>query len=152
MSGAVDSSSRSLTKNAVNQIGGRLFLSLGRLAAALGLDAWAAHSAGLFEECGKAILFRHSSGRYRALLRVADRVQKHFFNGGALTLRSDAGVLTLTEAGSKRRASLHVLRGGVESVDPGGIEPLGTDVAGFARALSSCGISSTGAARPARVA
>jgi formamidopyrimidine-DNA glycosylase len=34
------------------------------------------------------------------------------------------GTLTLTEAGSKRRASLHVLRGeeGLRSVDPGGIE------------------------------
>ncbi|HEY1384574.1 MAG TPA: oligosaccharide flippase family protein [Dongiaceae bacterium] len=35
MSGAVDSSSRSLFKNAISQIGGRLLLSLGRLLAAL---------------------------------------------------------------------------------------------------------------------
>src|SRR5579872_7367535 len=34
------------------------------------------------------------------------------------------GSLVLTEAGSKRRASLHIVRGdaGLESVDPGGIE------------------------------
>ncbi len=54
-------------------------------------------------------------------------------------LRFSTGVLTLTEAGSKRRASLHVLRG-VESLaahDPGGIEPLEIDVATFARALRS---------------
>ena len=47
-------------------------LLLGRLAAALGLDAWAAHSAGLFEECGKAVLFRHATDHYRAMLRAAD--------------------------------------------------------------------------------
>ncbi|HTO06904.1 MAG TPA: DNA-formamidopyrimidine glycosylase family protein [Myxococcota bacterium] len=54
-------------------------------------------------------------------------------------LRFATGTLTLTEAGSKRRASLHVLRGpdALASVDPGGIEPLETDVAGFARALRS---------------
>ena len=44
---------------------------MGRLAQALGLDAWAAHSAGLFEECGKAVLFRHASDHYSAMLRAA---------------------------------------------------------------------------------
>ena len=47
-------------------------LLMGRQAAALGLDAWAAHSAGLFEECGKAVLFRHATDHYRAMLRAAD--------------------------------------------------------------------------------
>jgi HD-like signal output (HDOD) protein len=41
---------------------------MGRLARELGLDSWAAHSAGLFEECGKAVLFRHAPARYRPLL------------------------------------------------------------------------------------
>lgn len=45
-------------------------LLMGRLAAALGLDAWAAHSAGIFEECGKAVLFRHAPDHYRAMLRA----------------------------------------------------------------------------------
>ena len=44
---------------------------MGRIGAALGVDPWAAHSAGLFEECGKAVLFRHASARYRPLLRAA---------------------------------------------------------------------------------
>jgi HD-like signal output (HDOD) protein len=44
---------------------------MGRLASRLSLDAWAAHSAGLFEECGKAVLFRHASAHYRAMLRAA---------------------------------------------------------------------------------
>jgi HD-like signal output (HDOD) protein len=46
-------------------------LLMGRIGEALGVDPWAAHSAGLFEECGKAVLFRHSPVRYLPLLRVA---------------------------------------------------------------------------------
>jgi HD-like signal output (HDOD) protein len=46
-------------------------LLMGRLAGALSLDAWAAHSAGLFEECGKAVLFRHAPEHYRSMLRAA---------------------------------------------------------------------------------
>ena len=46
-------------------------LVMGRLAAAMGLDAWAAHSAGLFEECGKAVLFRHAPDHYPSMLRAA---------------------------------------------------------------------------------
>lgn len=46
-------------------------LLMGRLASTLGLDAWAAHSAGLFEECGKAVLFRHAPEHYRSMLRAA---------------------------------------------------------------------------------
>lgn len=46
-------------------------LLMGRVAARLGLDAWAAHSAGLFEECGKAVLFRHAPDHYRSMLRAA---------------------------------------------------------------------------------
>lgn len=44
---------------------------MGRLAQRMSLDAWAAHSAGLFEECGKAVLFRHASDHYRSMLRAA---------------------------------------------------------------------------------
>jgi formamidopyrimidine-DNA glycosylase len=49
------------------------------------------------------------------------------------------GVLTLTEAGSKRRASLHVMRGeeGLESLDPGGAEIFSIDLAGFRAALTA---------------
>ncbi len=45
---------------------------MSRLAQRLSLDAWAAHSAGLFEECGKAVLFRHASDHYRSMLRAAN--------------------------------------------------------------------------------
>lgn len=50
---------------------GKRGLLMGRLASRLSLDAWAAHSAGLFEECGKAVLFRHATDHYRAMLRAA---------------------------------------------------------------------------------
>jgi formamidopyrimidine-DNA glycosylase len=49
------------------------------------------------------------------------------------------GTLTLTEAGTKRRASLHILAGeeGLRSVDPGGIDVLTADFDGFRAALSA---------------
>jgi formamidopyrimidine-DNA glycosylase len=49
------------------------------------------------------------------------------------------GTLTLTEAGTKRRASLHVLAGeeGLQSVDPGGIDVLAADLDSFRAALSA---------------
>ena len=49
-----------------------------------------------------------------------------------------AGSLVLTEAGSKRRASLHVLRGeqALHSIDPGGMEVFSTDLDGFRAALT----------------
>lgn len=46
-------------------------LLMGRLGARLSLDAWAAHSAGLFEECGKAVLFRHARDTYASMLHAA---------------------------------------------------------------------------------
>ena len=57
---------------------------MGRMGVALGIDPWAAHSAGLFEECGKAVLFRHAPDHYRSMLRAAS---------------SDAELLTLEHAG-----------------------------------------------------
>ena len=48
------------------------------------------------------------------------------------------GSLTLTEAGSRRRASLHVVRGeeGLRSLDPGGIDVFKADLAAFGAALT----------------
>src|SRR5271170_7281342 len=49
------------------------------------------------------------------------------------------GSLLLTEAGSKKRASLHLVLGdaGLESLNPGGLEVLDTDLEHFAAALQS---------------
>lgn len=57
---------------------------MGRLGQILAVDAWVAHSAGLFEECGKAVLYRHAADHYRAMLRAA---------------RDDVELLTLEHAG-----------------------------------------------------
>jgi formamidopyrimidine-DNA glycosylase len=50
-----------------------------------------------------------------------------------------SGTLVLTEAGSKRRASLHVVAGeaALRALDPGGLEVLDCDLAQFARVLAS---------------
>jgi formamidopyrimidine-DNA glycosylase len=55
-----------------------------------------------------------------------------------LALDFPAGSLTLTEAGSKRRASLHLLRGeqALRDIDPGGIEIFSSDFDEFRAALS----------------
>jgi formamidopyrimidine-DNA glycosylase len=50
-----------------------------------------------------------------------------------------SGTLSLTEAGSKRRASLHLVEGeaGLQRLDPGGLEIFETDLKGFASVLTS---------------
>lgn len=49
------------------------------------------------------------------------------------------GSLVLTEAGTKRRASLHVVSGaeGLHAIDPGGIEVFSSDLASFRDALTA---------------
>jgi len=49
------------------------------------------------------------------------------------------GSLLLTEAGSKKRASLHVVAGeaGLKKLDPGGLEVLGSNLESFAAALTA---------------
>ncbi|HXW08555.1 MAG TPA: DNA-formamidopyrimidine glycosylase family protein [Vicinamibacterales bacterium] len=49
-----------------------------------------------------------------------------------------AGTLLLTEAGARRQASIHILRGraALEAIDPGGLEVLACDRGSFAAALA----------------
>jgi formamidopyrimidine-DNA glycosylase len=49
------------------------------------------------------------------------------------------GSLVLTEAGTKRRASLHVVKGeeALRSIDPGGIDVFDSDLAGFIAAMTA---------------
>ncbi|MGA7242297.1 MAG: DNA-formamidopyrimidine glycosylase family protein [Terracidiphilus sp.] len=56
-----------------------------------------------------------------------------------LALDFPNGTLVLTEAGSKRRASLHVVRGeeALRAMDPGGVEIFETDLDGFRAALTA---------------
>lgn len=60
--------------------------------------------------------------------------------GGKLSLASftfDDGLLVLTEAGTTRRASIHLLadRAALQAIDPGGIEPIGCTLPDFAARL-----------------
>src|SRR2546427_2504213 len=56
---------------------------------------------------------------------------------GLAALDFSTGTLVLTEAGTKRRAAIHLVRGeeGVRAHDPGGLEVLGADLAAFRAAL-----------------
>ena len=58
---------------------------------------------------------------------------------GVAALDFPNGTLLLTEAGSQKRASLHVVEGeaGLRALDPGGLEVLDTDLEQFAAALTS---------------
>ena len=77
-------------------------------------------------------------------LMIADRL--HWFASGqkvsgraALArFEFDNGTLTLTEAGSKRRASLHLLQGDaeLERIDPGGLDVFAADLAAFSARLT----------------
>jgi formamidopyrimidine-DNA glycosylase len=57
---------------------------------------------------------------------------------GLAALDFPGGTLVLTEAGTTRRASIHLVRGAaaLAALDPGGLDPLGTDLAAFERALA----------------
>jgi HD-like signal output (HDOD) protein len=59
-------------------------LLMGRIGQQLDVDPWHAHSAGLFEECGKAALLRHAPEHYPSMLRAAG---------------SDTELVTLEQAG-----------------------------------------------------
>ena len=57
---------------------------------------------------------------------------------GLATLDFESGTLVMAEAGSKRRASIHLLRGeeGVRAIDPGGIELFDATLDEFREALT----------------
>ncbi len=60
-------------------------------------------------------------------------------NRGLAAFQFANGTLSLTEAGSQRRASLHLVEGeaGLAALDPGGVEVFQTDLKGFANVLKS---------------
>ena len=93
---------------------------------------------------GKRIVFAVDGELYLALhlmiagrLRWCDRGARIPGKIGLAAMDFPAGTLVLTEAGSKRRASLHVVRGkdALEGHDPGGIEVLECSLDEFRRAL-----------------
>jgi formamidopyrimidine-DNA glycosylase len=90
----------------------------------------------VFEFDGELFLIVHLmiAGRFRWLAPGAKVPGKL----GLAALDFPNGTLVLTEAGSKKRASMHIVRGAeaVRAHDPGGIEPLEATLDDFAAALT----------------
>ncbi|HEY4380145.1 MAG TPA: DNA-formamidopyrimidine glycosylase family protein [Acidobacteriaceae bacterium] len=95
---------------------------------------------------GKRIAFGFEGGNWLVLhLMIAGRL--HWRDVGAKLAGRNAlaafdfpnGSLVLTEAGSKRRASLHAVAGeaGLETMDPGGIDVMASGMAEFRAALTA---------------
>ena len=86
-------------------------LLMGRIGQALGVDPWAAHSAGLFEECGKAVLFRHAADRYRPLLAQAkDDEELLFLEHQEFGVSHDALGAAMCESWGLAPAAVHSVR------------------------------------------
>ncbi|PTT91130.1 histidine kinase, partial [Pelomonas sp. HMWF004] len=89
---------------------------MGMLGKSLGFDAWAAHSAGLFEECGKALLFRHSPSRYPALWAQAstDDCALSLLEQQAFGVSHDVLGAALCETWGLQPSAVHSVRHHVE--------------------------------------
>jgi len=98
------------------------------------------------ERLGKRVVLALEGGLFLVIhLMIAGRLR--WLAAGAkppgkialATFEFDGGTLVLTEAGSQRRASLHLLpnREALTAMDPGGLEVLGCDLAAFTQRLTS---------------
>jgi formamidopyrimidine-DNA glycosylase len=88
---------------------------------------------------GKRIVWEMQGDLFVVIhLMVSGRLQWRTGNPGRglAVFRFPHGTLVLTEASKTRRASLHLLRGGVEEVDRGGIDPLSATQEQFATVLA----------------
>jgi formamidopyrimidine-DNA glycosylase len=87
---------------------------------------------------GKRIAFELEGGLFLVIhLMIAGRFQWDKKGRNTLALfEFENGTLALTEAGTKRRASLHLVTD-PKDVDPGGIEPLESDLKAFSEKLRS---------------
>jgi formamidopyrimidine-DNA glycosylase len=98
-----------------------------------------------FERLGKRIVWRFDDELFLVLhLMIAGRLHWKPVNAkipakvGLAAFRFPKGTLILTEAGTKKRAALHVVRGrqALAEHDPGGLEVLECDQPAFAEALT----------------
>ncbi|MCA0377317.1 MAG: formamidopyrimidine-DNA glycosylase [Gemmatimonadetes bacterium] len=108
------------------------------------LEAFAGRTITGVERLGKRLLFAFEGDLWLVVhLMIAGRLRWRPPGraiGGKLAMASFTfahGTLTLTEAGSKRRASLHAVRGreALAAFDRGGVEPLACSVSAFAEVL-----------------
>ena len=97
------------------------------------------------QRLGKRIVFAFEGQLFLVLhLMIAGRLRwqkpraKIPTRSGLAAFDFDCGTLVLTEAGSRKRASLHVVAGDSELAhhDPGGIEPLTANLRSFRRVLT----------------
>src|SRR5277367_5372531 len=104
------------------------------------------HTIRALHRIGKRIVFEFDNGLWLVLhLMIAGRLHWRPLGaklGGRNNLAAfdfPDGSLVLTEAGSKRRASLHLFRNGedAQSIDPGGIDVFATTLEGFRTALTA---------------
>jgi formamidopyrimidine-DNA glycosylase len=92
---------------------------------------------------GKRIVIALEDELYLVLhLMVAGRLRWDASTPKRITLAHfefDSGTLAFTEAGTKRRASLHLLQGkaALRAIDPGGLEVLEADLQSFAARLAA---------------
>jgi len=99
-------------------------LLMGRMAQQLGVDAWAAHSAGLFEECGKAALFRHAPDHYRSMWRAAkDDVELASLEHTGFGVSHDALGAALCESWGLAAAAMISVRYHVQVIASGALPP-----------------------------
>ncbi|HJV63805.1 MAG TPA: HDOD domain-containing protein [Albitalea sp.] len=86
-------------------------LLMGRIGSTLGVDPWGAHSAGLFEECGKAVLFRHAPEHYRPMLKAAQNDEELLFlEHQQFGVSHDALGAALCESWGLAPAAVHSVR------------------------------------------
>jgi formamidopyrimidine-DNA glycosylase len=82
--------------------------------------------------------WRDGRGKTGSVIRPSGRASARGRNNLA-AFQFTKGVLSLTEAGSQRRASLHIVEGeaGLQSLNPGGLEIFEIDLKEFAKVLTS---------------
>lgn len=97
------------------------------------------------ERLGKRVVLALDNGRFLVIhLMIAGRLRWLLPGGkppGKISLavfEFDEGSVVLTEAGSKRRASLHVLadRAALQAMDPGGLDVMSASLADFSERLT----------------
>ncbi len=110
------------------------------------VDSVVGHRVMGFERLGKRIALRFDNDTWLVLhlmiagrLHWKDTVPKRLPRSTLAAFTFDNGVLTLTEAGKKHRASLHVVEGedAMRAMNPGGLELADADLESFSDALTA---------------
>jgi formamidopyrimidine-DNA glycosylase len=110
------------------------------------IDSIQGHTVDILRRVGKRIAFGFDNDRWLVFhLMIAGRLhwsQKRKTADGRRTLATfnfDSGTLTLTEAGTRKRASLHLVAGeaGLAALDPGGADVFAASLEQFSSVLTS---------------